>query len=79
MFQGVTGGNSLEIWEHGGAVRIDSALDLQELADISPLVTGRTNRAGTLTLIITESDGQLQIEMPGMAAAWAAADRPDLY
>ena len=79
VFQGVTGGNSLEIWEHGGAVRIDSALDLQELSDISPLVTGRTNRAGTLTLIITESDGQLQIELPGMAAAWAAADRPDLY
>lgn len=79
VFQGVTGGNSLEIWEHGGAVRIDSALDLQELSDISPLVTGRTNKAGTLTLIITESDGQLQIELPGMAAAWAAADRPDLY
>lgn len=79
VFQGVTGGNSLEIWEHGGAVRLDSALDLQELSDISPLVTGRTNSAGMLTLVINDGHGQLQIELPGMAAAWAAANHPDLY
>ena len=43
------------------------SIDGEEADDINKVVN---------SLIITESDGQLQIELPGMAAAWAAAAAP---
>lgn len=78
IFTGSSGGNTLAIWEDGGAVEIDSALDLQELSDLSQAVTGWT-QDDTLHLRVTHSSGVAEIVLEGLGYDWHAANLAELF
>jgi hypothetical protein len=77
-FSGKGGGNPVQVWRDGGAVRIDSAVDLQEIVASSRGVSASV-RGEDLILRIAQDDGVAQVVLADLADEFRAADQPDLF
>lgn len=76
-FDDMRGGNPIDVWNGGRAVKIDSALDLQELDAASNHVSISVRGAD----VILDIDGprDASIVLDGLSAEFRTADMPDLF
>ncbi len=77
-FAGKAGGNKLIVYDNGAAVKIDSALDLQELVAMSDDVSAKTS-GDTLILRIEQDKGFVEFAFDGLADEFRAANHPELF
>ena len=77
-FRAKGGANPIDVWDAGRSAKLDSALDLQEIAAFSPAVSATQTR-GDLVLRIEQDDGTAEIVLEGLGAEFRAADQPDLF
>ena len=70
-------GNSLEAWNGGRAVKVDSLADLAEL-DARSRAIEATTKGDVLILSIDEDGETIEIALDGLGAAFRAAE-PDLF
>ena len=76
-FEAIRGGNRIDVWNDGRAVKIDSVLDLQELDAASNAVSVSSRGAD----VVVDIDGprDVSIVIDGIGSAFRAADLPDLF
>jgi hypothetical protein len=77
-FAGKTGGNKLIVYDGGASVKLDSALDLQELVAFSRDVSARTS-GDAVILRIEQNRGTAELALADLAGDFRAADQPDLF
>jgi len=77
-FRAKGGANPIDVWDAGRSAKLDSALDLQEIAAFSPAVSATQTR-GDLVLRIEQDDGTAEIVLEGLGAEFRVADQPDLF
>jgi hypothetical protein len=78
VFVSKRGGNAIDIWNNGGAVKVESALDLQEIVQLSPDVSARI-AGDDVILRIVQDKGVSEIVLADLADEFRAADQPDLF
>ncbi len=77
-FQDDRGGNRVDDFYRGASVRIDSALDIQEIVAHSPDVHAYAS-GKDLIIEIDQNRGTAEITLIGLAAAFEAANHPELF
>ena len=77
-FKGVWQGNPLDVNAAGTYAKIDSLVDLQELAHVSPKL-GASVSGDTLTLHITQSGGTHDIVLEGLGQEYLTTYDPTLF
>mgnify|MGYP005854970017 CR=1 FL=1 len=78
-FQDKWGGNPVNTFVNRTSVRIDDAMDIQELAAFSPRVTASVNADDAVVLAVTHNRGVAEIVIEGLGTDFRAADQPDLF
>lgn len=71
-------GNGMDFWNDKQSVKIDSAVDLQELVTFSSKISASTN-GDALTLTIAQNDGTAHILFDNLGDEFRAAHHPDLF
>jgi len=77
-FAGKAGGNVVAVFDGGGSVKLDTALDVQELVARSDAVSARVS-GDTVVLTIEQARGTAEIRLLGFAEEFAAANHPELF
>lgn len=78
-FQDKFGGNPVDDWNDGASVKVDSLLDLQELAHHSPWISAETDGADLILTIDQGARNSAEFHLSGLAAGFLAANQPDLF
>lgn len=79
VFHDQRGGNQLSVWDDGGSVRINSAIDLQELVQESPDVAAFVKGDDLILEIDHKHGGTAEVVFAGLGDEFRAADHPDLF
>jgi hypothetical protein len=73
------GNNKVDDFDNGMGVRINSALDIQELKAFSPGFEARSTASGDLVIEIEQDRGVAEVTLVGLGAEFDASYRPDLF
>jgi pectate lyase len=78
-FEAKRGGNGVDVWNSGAAVKIDSVLDLRELVAHSDHLSASVS-GDDLILRIAQDDGDVAVvRLDGLGDDYAAANHPELF